>query len=779
MVRNFLQKLIKQAVGLAVVAVLLGLLFSCAKSGSGRVYLVGESRVVSGLIAAQQGVDLKTLKISLIDGQGQRTTPSELKYDSAQGLFSFQLRDADLYEAKRGTALDRILSMGNSLPAVTTGDPDIVSKVDKYTRVELVQSSLADLDYQVIPYFQGVLPLSRRNLMAGRDTISIGGQVKFSKAGFVRLKVVNESGVPLQGIKVAGIAQELVVSDGIVSNNTPLWHDTLLRPVLVTTDAEGKAFIGPIDASTELTRYQILAYGDGYCTYLSTPTNNFSLAEKTAPVVTLRTCDKAQATVNELLPSFPEKLKYLDVSGKKVVHTKEDFVTVRLDSRTENLRGVKIALYETDSNYTPSLEVTGKIIEASTFQAEFTIELPKIFKSSGSTDGKFIIKVSRVFGSRDGPEATAQSYPELLIYGHRKIATPSRETLMKTESVDVDASLTDNYTVVDDWTKVKISSVSGTTNIVPGTAGGTFTISSDFCGEGDSLGFTVPTYLMSVPVFKDCVNGVATFTAEEAGFIANARYITQFGGRQKWRLFIRDKFGNVSETLEDANAPIPKRLNILTVIVDVGRPVVSDDPEAYLPLNSFEFFKGATKLDASKDGSGNFVKPLKPTDVANGDVTMRFQKLTGLSNKSTCVQTTATEEEKVLNGKNGGNATLLNGITAFIFKDDLGRLNVKSTGLYEEVGLMIYKWMIGNSAASVDAASDASYTRCRTLLGSDAEPTERVLKESDFVFNTGGNAEFYLKYVDVVGHKSNALKYTIPACASLGGGTSPPLCWQD
>jgi len=767
----------KQAAGLAVFSVLAGLLISCSKSGSGRVYLVGESRVVSGFIAAQTGVDLKALKISLIDNQGQRTSPNELKYDSSQGSFSFQLRDSDLYEAKRGTALDRILSMGNALPAVTTGAPDIVSKVDKYTRVELVQSALADADYQVIPYFQGVLPLSRRNLMSGRDTISIGGQVKFSKAGFVRLKVVNEAGAPLQGIKVAGISQEIVVSDGIVSNNTPLWHETLLRPVLVTTDAEGKAFIGPIDATTELTRYQILAFGEGYCTYLSSPTNNFSLAEKTAPVVTLRACDKAQASVNELLPSFPEKLKYLDVSGKKVVHTKEDFVTVRLDSRTENLRGAKIALYETDSNYTPALEVTGKVIEASTFQAEFIIELPKIFKSSGSTDGKFIIKVSRVFGSRDGPEANAQAYPELLIYGHRKIATPSRATLMKTESVEVEAALTDNvnYSEVDDWTKVKISSVSGTTNIVPGTAGGTFTISSDFCGEGDSLGFSVPSYLMSAPVFKDCVNGVATFTAEEAGFIANARYIDQFGGRQKWRLFIRDKFGNVSDTLEDTSDPT-KRLNILTVVVDVGRPVVSDNPND-LPLNSFEFFKDATKLDASKDGSGTFVKPLRLADIRDEGVTMRFQKLNGLSNKSTCVQTTATEDEEDLNGKGGGNATLLNNISAFIFKDDLGRLNVK-TGLYEEVGLMIYKWMIGNSAASVDSAAESSYTRCRTLLGSEAEPTERVLKETDFVFNSGEDAVFYMKYIDVVGNKSTALQYKIPACASVGMG-SPPLCWQD
>jgi len=87
MVRDFLQKLMKQAAGLAVFSVLAGLLISCSKSGSGRVYLVGESRVVSGLIAAQTGVDLKALKISLIDNQGQRTSPNELKYDFSGFIF--------------------------------------------------------------------------------------------------------------------------------------------------------------------------------------------------------------------------------------------------------------------------------------------------------------------------------------------------------------------------------------------------------------------------------------------------------------------------------------------------------------------------------------------------------------------------------------------------------------------------------------------------------------------------------------------------------------------
>jgi hypothetical protein len=781
MVRHFFNRL-NQNLKRAAVTVAALLFFSCGKPPAGKVYLLGESRVVSGLLGAQQGVDLKTVKISLIDLQGQRTTPYELKYDGAQGSFSFQLRDADLHETKKATALDRILSMGNALPAVVAAGSDLVARADKYTRIEMMQSTLASSDYQVIPYFQGILPISRKNLMAGKDVIGIGGQIKFAKAGFVRVKVVNESGTPLQGIKVAGIAQTVSVNDGIVFPNSNLWHEAQLRPVYETTDANGQAYIGPVDASEELTRYQILATGTGYCTYLSSPTNNFSLSEKSAPVVTLRACEKTETSVNDLVASFPEKLKYLDIDNRKIVHTKDDFITVRLDSKTENLRGARLALYETDSNFQPSLEVTGKVIESQTFQGEYILELPKLFKTGG-TEGKFIVKVSRLAGNRQGVETSAQDFPELNIYGHRKIFTPSRDLLMKTQSTEVENNLRDSTGIadVDFWSNFKIASVSGTTNIVPGLAGGKFTMTSSACGLGDSLGFTVSVYGINTPVFKECVNGVATFTAEEAGFVNNSK-VTTAGPRQIWKIFIKDKFGNVSESLDDPDAASPKRLNVMTVIVDIAPPIRGDNPTNKLDLSNLKFYKDATELNANP----YIGKWLRPADLEDEALTMGFKKETGNINHTTCLQVASDESgspdsvEKERNGGKGGNATLLGGtFSHFVFKDEFGRLNIKA-GTYEDVGLMIYKWMIGGSSAGVTEAAETSYTRCRSSAGSGTEPVEpveRKLKVGDIVFpdDPSSEAVFYMRYMDAAGLLSNAIKYTIPACTALGN----TFCWRD
>lgn len=756
--------------------------FACGKPPAGKVYLLGESRVVSGLLAAQQGLDLKAVKISLVDQQSQRTPPYELKYDGASGSFSFQLRDTDLYDSKIASALDRILSMGNALPSVSAAATDLVAKVDKYARIEIMPNSLANSDFQAVPYFQGILPLSRKNLMTGKDVIGIGGQIKFSKAGFVRVKIIDASGSPLQGIKVAAVSQD--VTDGLVRPETLVWHNALLRPIYETTGADGQAIIGPIDAEFELTRYQIFVSGSGYCTYLSSPLN-FSLTEKTQPVVNLQTCQRAETTVSELVPSFPEKLQYLDIDGRKIVHTKDDFITVRLDSKTDDLRGVKLSLYESDSSYQPSLEVTGKVIDAQVFQGEYVLELPKLFKT-GSTEGKFVIKASRTAGNRQGVETSAQNFPELLIYGHRKIFTPSRETLMKTESADVELDLRDGATMINDsgvsvsrpdidfWSNFSIQSVSGTTNIVPGLAGGKFTMKSAFCGQGDSLGFSVTLYGLSTPVFKECVNGVATFTAEEAGLANNPKVQTS-GARQPWKIFIKDKFGNVSESLEDPDAPSSKRLNVMTVIVDTGSPVNGDLPAGKVDLSELKFYKDANPNPIELTGT-NW---LRPSDVEDELITLKFRTIAGTANYTTCLQSETDSAEQGRNGGTGGNATLLGGFNDFVFKDDLGRINFRTGDAgYKDVGLMIYKWVIGSTAGAVTAAAESAFTRCRSLNDSgSAEAESRTIKVSDIKFPDAATdpAEFYMRYMDVSGLLSNAVKYTIPACTSGAGS----LCWRS
>lgn len=761
-----LQECLQRATGAIVLIAACGLLHSCARPSGGRVFLVGESRVVSGIVGAQKGIDLKNLQISLIDTEGQRLAPSGLKYSSEQGQFSFQLRDSDLYEAKKATQLDQLLSMGGALPLVSTGRPDLVDKVDKYSRIEIMPAVNSTLDYQAIPYFQAVLPLSRRNLFAGKDTIGIDGQLVFNKAGFVRVKVVNESGQPLAGIKVSGI------SDGKLESGVPLWHDTLLRPVFVKTGTDGTAFIGPLDASVELTRYHILALAEGYCTYLSAPSNNFSLIEKAAPVVTLRSCAGQPGASNALVPSFPEKLKYLKIDGRDVVHTKDDSLFLRLDSLTPNLRGARVTVYETDSNYAKSSEPVEGAREVSTFQSEFSIPLPKIFKTTDSTEGKFIIEITRL----KNPGDDEASFPDLVVFGHRKVGPPSRDLLMKVSSLPLDVvgdgGIVQNPGVkVDDWTNVKVVSVSGHTNIVPGLAGGTFTIRSPICSDGDELGFSIPAYSMIEPVFKACVKGVATFTAEEAGFLQRAAKIVQAGGRQRWNIFIKDKYGNVSESLDDPNAAEPKRLNVVTVIVDTGRPVPSDDDTSI------------TENDLTFKNAGTTTKILDKSDLADGKMELHFDD--AIPADAICLPSKNPDlAEKDSNGRAGDNATFLGGVSAFIFRDELNRLSARSlspnaNGNYERVAMMIHRWIIGGSAESVSSAPQSSYTRCRELDASEPPApfaVSRELKLSDFTFNADETVDFYMRYIDFAGLQSNPIRYTIAKCPA------PPItekCWQD
>lgn len=760
---------------MALLSTLCFFVVSCSRPTGGRVYLLNDSRVLSGTLAPQKGVDLKSINIALIDRNGLRVSPSNLKFDPDKGNFSFQLRDSDLYEPRKGTVLDRLMSMGNPLPLVGLGDDPLVGRADQYARLEIFPKLNETLDYQVSAYFQAMVPLSRKNLLTGTDVIGVDGQITLAKAGFVRIKVTDEAGKPIAGVRVAGIA------DGKLQSNAPLWHDTLLRPVFVTTRSDGSAFIGPVDASVELTRYYILAVADGYCTYLSAPTNNFSLVEKIAPTVKLKSCNKSEEGSHDLYASFPEGLKYLDVKGRKIVHTKEDSLLLRLDSRTDNLRGVKVSVYEANENFEPSLEPTGEIREASIFQSEFTIGLPKIFKLTDATEGKFIIKVTRIPGETDGAELSQVLFPDLIVYGHKRVVVPSRDTLMKV-NLGAAADVTDGPTQVDDWTNLKIASLTGTTNIVPGLAGGKFTMSSPLCAEGDGLGFSIPAYGMIEPVFKDCVNNVATFTAEEVGFISRAQQIQQFGGRQKWRVFWKDKFGNVSDTLEDPNAPSPKRLNVVTVIVDTARPFLSDIAESNLPLNSLEFVK-TTGMTAEKLTGES--KPLKAADIKAGLVKLRFERIGGVAVEKNCVQSTANDatDERNRNGLLGVNATYLTGINAFIQRDDLARLVVRSAADYEDAGLLIYRWVIAGSSTAVLNASENTYTRCREKdpsVGAFAVPqpltVERTLQEGDVVYNaSSGQAEFYMRFMDVAGLYSNPIKYTVPVCTAGATG----LCWSN
>jgi hypothetical protein len=744
--------------------VLMASLALCASCGSGqqkRIYLIDETRSVGGSLVSKNGFDPNNVSFSIIDPGGFRKTPESLTFDPATNKFSLNLTDDLFYKTQSATLIEQVLSMGKSLPILGLGDVGVVSKVEKYVRFEVRPAKMSQEKYQIVPYLQIAVPLTRRNLYSGNDVLGLGAGLELGKAGFVKLSVVNESGAPVSGASVAAVSDGKIASAG---GELPLWHEQMLRPVFTKTDASGIAYIGPIDAS-DLSPYQILAKADGYCHFLSAPSNRFSLTESKSPVLILRSCSKDSDAKNTLLPSFPMGLKYFNVADegvtRPVVHTKDMNVFLRLDSATSKYRGMRVGVYETNLNYEPKSEPLSEVREVSHYQGEFDLALPKDF------EGRFVIKVSRLPGTLDGGQLSQEQFPDLVVYGKRNTALPSRDSLMSLTTYDADKFEwvgSGEPETVDYWKNLSIKSQGGFENIVPGTAGGVFTLSSPLCKEGWEIGFGI-RMLGIAKRFKPCVNNTATFTAEEAGFIENADKIAQLGGRQAWQIFIRNEYGNESEALSSVVAQ--GNLNEMTVVIDTGVPLLG----AAHPLNQLEFIK-------TESNNTSVVSELSRADFNSGKIKFRFRS-TGIAEESICNQNLAQGTEDA-NGRSGSNAELKNDFDELLYKDELGRIWGRSS-TYEVPGLQFVKYAIGATSDAVLATQLGDYKACRRLFDDGGTisvlPVETPLTESLFQFPAGntGEAEFFLRVMDASGQLSAVTKYTVPRCPV----TPAAQCWKD
>lgn len=750
-------------------AAYLSLLASCGRGSAARVYLLDESRSVAGSLISRNGFNPANVEFSIINAQGFREQPEQFSFDPVANKFSFNLVDEKFYKTQTATLMEKILSMGKALPLFGFTDTSVVGKVEKYVRLEVRPAKISGEKYQIVPYLQIAIPLTKRNLYAGNDVLQLGGGLELGKTGFAKLQVTNESGVPLAGADVAAI------SDGKLEGDIPLWHNPALRPVFTKTDSSGVAFIGPIDTAIDLAPFQILARAEGYCNFLTAPSNKFSVSETKPLVVTLRTCSADELTKNSLLPSFPTGLKYLSVTeegtARSVVHTNESSLFLRLDSSTSKFRGARVGLYETNSNYEPRPEPYGELREVPNFQGEFEIAIPRDFLASKAQEGKFIIKVSRLPGTLDGGQLNADAFPELIVYGQKSLVKPSRDSLMAVKiygdtefNLDgvVDPETNAPPVTLDYWKNFAVKSSTGFENIVPGTSGGVFTLSSPNCKEGYELGFEIVSLSISKK-FKPCVNTVATFTADEAGFVAKASSIAQFGGRQAWRIYIKDKFGNESEAL-DSKTVEDNQFNIMTVIIDTAPPQLGDGH----PIQNLEFIP---------DGATTPVFEVSKQDVLAGKVKFRFQG--ALGPEKICNQINSSDESDDANGEKGLNGELKSGINAFLYKDEVGRVWGRSVN-ESMVGLQFVKFAIASTEAALASRAVSEFSACRKLEPDGAAfkvvPVEITLSAEHISFpnNTTSDAEFYLRVQDASGQLSPITKYLIPPCPS-----AEPTCWKN
>lgn len=754
-------------------AAYLSLLASCGRGSVARVYLLDESRSVTGSLISKNGFDPANVEFSIINAQGFREQPEQFSFDPVANKFSLNLVDEKFYKTERATLMEQILSMGKALPMYGFTEASVVGKVEKYVRFEVRPAKLADEKYQIVPYLQISIPLTKRNLYSGNDVLQLGGGLELGKTGFAKLQVTNEMGVPLAGADVAAI------SDGKLEGDIPLWHNSALRPIFTKTDSSGVAFIGPIDTGIDLAPFQILARAEGYCNFLTAPSNKFSVSETKLLVVKLRTCSADELTKNSLLPSFPTGLKYLSVTeegtARSVAHTNKLSLFLRLDSSSLKFRGARVGLYETNSKYEPRPEPTGELREVSNFQGEFEIPLPEDFLASKTQEGKFIIKVTRLPGTLDGGQLNADDFPELIVYGQKSLVKPSRDSLMAVKTYDDTLEPKFNWVgspppdTLDYWKNFSVKSSTGFENIVPGISGGVFTLSSPNCKEGFELGFEIVSLSISKK-FKPCVNTIATFTADEAGFVAKAGQILTSGARHVWRIYMKDKFGNESEALDSTTDPY-KQLNIMTVIIDTAPPQLGI---GYHPLQNLEFVSHSGSTPA-------VVNEVSRTVFSEGKLKFRFQG-TSITSEQICNQISSDSFSNAANGELGLNAELKFGINAFLYKDELGRVwgRTESESL---VGLQFVKFAMASSEAALASRPVSEFSACRALEpDGTVVPVEITLSAEHISFpnDSSIDAEFYLRVQDASGQLSSATKYSIPRCPSSNPTPSAAnTCWKD
>lgn len=740
--------------------------YGCAQNAKGRIYLIDEFRSVSGNLVVKNGFDPANAEFSLIDGNGYRTTPNQFEFNPDTKNFSFSLEDEHFYESSVGTLIERMLSMGNALPLVGFLDSNSFGRVEKFVKFEIRPAQLAAEKIQKVPYLQFAIPLSKRNLYSSNNDLNFGSALEIGEAVFAQIKVVNAAGVPIEGVDAAAVSYSKVEE-----GSAPYWHQENYRPIFTKTDAAGMAFIGPI-VPNELQAFHILVKGTGYCSFMSASNYKFS-SEYEVPSLVAIPCDTQNDEQFALQPSFPTGLKFIDLKDDSfdnpVVHTNEASIYIRLDSSTPNLRGFKVELFETDSKYTayPEPELTR---EYPFFQSEVNLDLPKLFKRSQDEAGKFMIKVTELRGALSGFASTTQQAEELTLFGEKRLVKPSREDFMAVEIVSEpgfrwEANLSEEPDNVDYWKNFKIESEAGVENVVSGLAGTKFTMTSSSCRQGYELGFEVIA-LGITKRFSPCIDGVATFTAEAAGFVSAATKLQTSGGRQVWRVYMKDRYGNESEGLASTNVD-DKRLNIMTVIIDTGVPRLDDLSD----LNFLEDGTAAGIVYQSKVQSGAASIRFNVTDV-----------------QKTCEPLDTDEEQNRANGANGSNATIRSSGVDFpyyLFRDDLGRIVARDSN-YERAGLLFVRYAIGSTKAAVDAKPVSEFTRCRKLSDPEdltsiiAEPT--VLTESHIAFPEDPSlpAEFYLRVQDAAGNLSESVKFDLPACTDVTNPSNPQPsspCW--
>ena len=307
----------------------------------------------------------------------------------------------------------------------------------------------------------------------------------------------------------------------------PAWEFDGVRPSLVKSDNEGRAFLYPVTLTAGIGSMKYYLQKDGYCPFAS-PKKLIKIEqggkEEEIRLTSCKNDDKAirirpADNGNTTIPSYEENIR-----GKKLLvhYTNSPEIFLRLDTPNRVSGDVRVSLHEgldyTDSN--PLLD----IIQPQ-FESIVEIDLRVSFSGESKENGSFTIKVS----TKDGLTG--------LFYGKKNVDIPDHAPL-------ADATL---------------ESIAGVPGVISGRNGMSFVVKAE-CPDEFSMGVGV---LDSDQIeFFPCKDNKATIESNSVNFSGKR---DQSGGLDTVRLFMRDKYYNVSK--DD-----PIRSNHKEVFVDFGLP---------------------------------------------------------------------------------------------------------------------------------------------------------------------------------------------------------------
>ena len=498
---------------------------SC-RSDQGRVYWVDEERKVKLAFDAQAESDLSSYVLNLIGPNGERTRACE--FSLANDSLQFVLENELILNESHHTKAESIVAMGDELPPY----PERVKAV---ARIEIRKETLEGNSGKT-SYVQFPVPLLQSDLLAAKQELKIDSSIKLEEVAYQTIKVIDlDTGDPIEGASVIAIVNDYLPTEN--DGREAIWRSDIFRPIIQKTDNSGLTTLLPLKNITENSNFTVIAYGPGYCTYLSEPQ---LFSTETIPEIKLRACSFADETTEGFVVNFhPEELTYTDNVGgedRLVAYTPLREMRVRVDSYSPVLRGLQIRVTESHDLGGTENSSLGTVVLSSKpdkyiykFNSELTIDLALLFQYNGTDNGEYIV---RILGEEVPLSEDADEKLIAHMYGSKNTDAPSIE-------------FASNVTIRGPVKE----------NVLSGKSESEFYVSSKLCTSGFELGVG--------DIFKPCdENGEATFTIGEVSLVNKSN---QIGGNETLKVFLKNRYKLISKDdhLER---------NHFTVFVDYGDP---------------------------------------------------------------------------------------------------------------------------------------------------------------------------------------------------------------